>query len=273
MRIQLHNIGRIGAGLALFLAIAGCSVAPEGVSIHDPYEAANRRTHAFNKGLDTALVRPMSNGVALLPEEATDTVLNFASNLSLPGMVLNGLLQADLEGVATNTARFLLNSTFGIGGLFDPASRVGLYAETTDFGETLAVWGVPEGAYVELPFYGSSTERDAIGLLVDFVIDPLRSYHGGEYANLATSAYLADKVVTRGRFGDTVDSLLYESADSYAQLRLYYLQNRRFELGQDAADTYMDPYAMSGPDDFVDPYALPAADLSYGDFVDPYEDF
>ena len=237
----------IPAVLALGLAGA-CSVAPEGVEVHDPWEAQNRVVHEFNRGLDEAAVRDLARASAALPQEATQPVVNFADNVGLPGAVINGVLQGDIGGAATNTMRFLINSTIGVAGLLDPAGAIGLYEEETDFGETLAVWGVPEGAYVELPLYGPSTERDAFGRLVDAVLDPLGDVGLPVQQDYGTVARITGQVIERGRLGDTIDSVLYESADSYAQARLIYLQNRRFELGQDA------PVDDSG-------------------FVDPFEDF
>ncbi len=155
----------------------------------------------------------------------------FSENVGLPGAVLNNLLQGDIEGITRNTLRFVINSTVGVLGLFDPPAHIGIDEVETDFGETLAVWGIPEGAYVELPFLGPSTERDAVGRLVDIVIDPLDGVGSAPMSDYGTAARVADIVIDRGDFGDTLDSVLYESADSYAQSRLFYLQNRRFELG------------------------------------------
>ena len=195
-------------------------------------------------------MRPVSQSTAKLPQELTDPVVNFAENTGLPSAILNGALQGDIGGVATNAMRFVINTTVGIGGLFDPADAIGLYEEKTDFGETLAVWGVGEGAYMELPGFGPSTERDTVGLIVDFIIDPIEFVGTPPQIDAGVAPKLASKVIDRGRFGGTVDSILYESADSYAQARLLYLQNRRFELGQTSTDTYIDPYA----DPYFDPY-------------------
>lgn len=241
----------------LSLALAGCAAAPTGDLINDPYEASNRQVHEFNTGLDKAILRPASEVTRALPEVLTDRVVDFADNVALPGMVINGLLQGDLEGALSNTLRFVLNTTIGIGGLFDPADEAGLYEQSTDFGQTLAVWGAPDGAYLVLPFLGPSSQRDAMGLLVDFAFDPLQFLVPPEAQSLTPYAFVGKKVINRGRFGSTVDALLYESADPYAQARLLYLQSRRFDLGVPVDSSYME----GG----VDPYA--------DDFVDPYEDF
>jgi phospholipid-binding lipoprotein MlaA len=250
---------------AVSALLAGCSVAPPGAQIHDPYESMNRNVHDFNKGLDSAILRPVGTTVANVPPEITDRVVNFADNTGLPGMVLNGLLQGDIGGAATNTMRFVLNSTVGVLGLFDPADAIGLYEDSTDFGETLHVWGVPEGAYLELPGFGPSTERDAVGLVVDFIIDPLDRVGNEDMSKYGLPTRIGTKVIDRGRFSNTVDSVLYDSADSYAQARILYLQNRRFELGDTSADAYIDPYA--------DPYADPVtSDPALDPYFDPYQD-
>ena len=240
-------------------------------AVNDPLEPTNRRVHAFNKGLDAAVIRPLTSGLKGDDEAAgTDgqngvlAVLgNVGGNLSLPGKVLNSLLQGRPEPAMRNTLRFVVNSTLGLGGIHDPAGAEFALTETdTDFGETLHVWGVPEGAYLELPVLGPSTTRDAAGRVVDFVIDPLDNWLNRDQARGATAIRLISKAGERARFGDTVDSVLHESADSYTQLRLLYLMHRRYELGQQGAGddaAIIDPYetaaAPPGDDFVIDPYA------------------
>ncbi|TNC71832.1 MlaA family lipoprotein [Rubellimicrobium roseum] len=230
-------------------ALAGCSVAPPGAEVHDPYEGLNRRVHAVNKAADRVALRPLGRLAAQAPEVVTQPVVNFSDNAGLPGTVVNNLLQGDVEGAARNSLRFVVNTTVGVLGLADPAGAIGLQEVETDFGATLARWGAPEGAYLELPGFGPSTERDAAGRVVDILLDPLDGL--GEVPDpvrdLSFPAKVAEQVVERGQLGSTFDEILYESADSYAQARLIYLQNRRFELGQAPAatdeDYYFDPYA------------------------------
>ena len=231
--------------VALLLFLGGCAVAPDGVEINDPYEERNRQVHAFNKKVDDQIFGAFGSDEKdgpSVPVEIADPVVNFADNVALPGMVLNGLLQGDIGGAATNTMRFMINTTAGFGGLFDPADAIGLFEDDTDFGETLTVWGVPEGAYLELPIIGPSTERDFAGMIVDAIIDPLGHVGTVPQEKYGTLATLAGRAIKRDQFGDTVDSVLYDSADSYAQQRLIYLQNRRFELGETSDDAAVDPY-------------------------------
>lgn len=244
----LANVRRTLALFAACLALSACAPGDKTVGadgIYDPYETQNRRIHAFNRGLDRAIVRPAGTGYStIVPDDIEDSVGHFAENLGQPSSVVNAVLQGDLRGAGLSTVRFLVNSTLGIGGLFDAATDFGIPDHATDFGETLHVWGVGEGAYLELPVAGPSTQRDAVGLVVDLFTNPLRYTLDAPEENYGTIAGVASRVGDRGRFADTVDSILYESADSYAQLRLIYLQNRRFELGDEAATPDIDPFAL-----------------------------
>ncbi|WP_377706552.1 MlaA family lipoprotein [Paracoccus fontiphilus] len=252
----------LAARLALCLALAGCASKPvmqDGIQVNDPYEAQNRRVHAFNKEVDRRVIGPIARLVSDKDDAsnepgAMDLVINAGSNLSLPGKIANSLLQGRPEPAIKNFFRFGVNTTLGIGGLLDPAgSDFGLPEHDTDFGETLAVWGVPEGAYLELPVLGPSTQRDAAGKVVDLLIDPLYHLLHRDAAWAAFGLRVASKAGERARFGDTVDSVLQDSADSYAQLRLIYLMHRRHELNE--GGTAIDPYAAAGADDAIDPYA------------------
>lgn len=235
--------------LAAAAVLAACSVAPPGSDIHDPYEASNREAHEINKRLDSAFSTPGADR-APVPEEIAIPVSNFSANAGLPAAVVNGVLQGNIGGAATNAFRFILNTTIGVGGLFDPAGAIGLYEDETDFGETLHVWGVPEGAYLEVVGLGPTTERDLAGRVVDFVIDPLGRIAPPEVRAAATAANLGDAIIDRRQFSNTVEDVLYNSADSYAQTRLIFMQNRRFELGMEP------PGANIGGEGAIDPFAL-----------------
>lgn len=237
------------AALVAFAALGACSAPPDGVmpadGVFDPYEEHNRRFHAFNRGLDQALVRPASKGYsALLPDEAEAVVGNLARNFSQPSVMVNGLLQGDLETVGISFSRFFVNTVFGFGGMVDVATAFEFEAPDADFGETLHVWGIREGAYLELPILGPATERDAFGRLVDVFTNPLSYVLDSPENGIGTVASVGARLSDRNRFSDTVDSILYESADSYAQLRLIYLQNRRFALGADDPGNEIDPFEL-----------------------------
>ena len=213
--------------------------------IFDPYEDRNRSIHAFNRGVDQALFRPASKGyVTVVPPEIVTSFSNFAENLSMPGQMVNAVLQGDLPTAGHALMRFATNTVLGFGGLADPASEFAIKPVDTDFGETLHVWGFKEGAYVELPFFGPSNTRDATGLLVDFFTNPLSYAEHNPADNISAYAEIVRRMGDRGNYSDTVDAILYESADSYAQLRRIYLQNRRFELGQEDKSSEIDPFEL-----------------------------
>lgn len=228
---------------AAFAALIACSVAPEGLSVHDPYEARNRKVHAFNKSVAETLGGSDETDASgpRIPADVAVHVLNVADHVALPGKVLNGVLQGNLASASTNTVRFLINTIFGVVGVWDPADAIGLTEVDTDFGQTLTVWGVSEGAYLELPLIGPSTERDAAGDVVDFLINPLAEVLTTDQQLAATVSTIAGRVVKLDQAGDVIGDVLSDSADSYAQARLIYLQNRRFELGLDDTDA-VDPY-------------------------------
>ncbi len=220
--------------------------------INDPNEAANRRIHAFNKKVDKALLSPASNGYgSVIPQPVRTGVSNFADHLSLPNDVINNTLQGKLPEAGSSLVRFVMNTTFGVAGLFDPASAAGMARHDTDFGETLHVWGAGEGAYTEMPFFGPSTTRDAYGFAVDVILDPFFVVVREPTRYIGGVAYVVNTMGDRYDYDATVDSILYDSADSYAQARILYLQNRRFRLGMQGETTYVDPEF----DPYEDPYA------------------
>ena len=242
--------------LVVAVALSACTTSQDPAlrtdGINDPYEAQNRAIHGFNKGLDKNLVRPVSKGyAAVVAPEIRDRVNDFSTNLSNPGIAINSLLQGDLRGAGIATARFLLNTTIGIGGIVDAATELQIPQHDTDFGETLAVWGVGEGAYVEMPFFGPSTQRDAVGFVTDVFTNPLTflTINTSPEKYIPPTARAGAWLNDRERLSGAIDSVLYDSADSYAQSRSIYLQNRRFELGS-SGDAGNDPYY-----DELDPYA------------------
>jgi phospholipid-binding lipoprotein MlaA len=243
--IALPTVARHCLAAAALIALAACAAPPpRPIAETDPHEAQNRAMHEFNKAFDTALVRPASEIFGDGDNVVSDALRNAAGNLRTPRSVVNLVLQARLEAAVQQTLRFAVNSTVGLGGLFDPATAIGLASRQSDFGETLHVWGVAEGDYIELPIASASTGRDALGTVVDFVIDPVGWVLPDPWNWVGRGVNVASRVSERARFRDEIDSILYESADSYAQMRLLYLQSRRFELGQEAADDEIfDPYA------------------------------
>ena len=273
MGLNIPLISRRGSSISALVVsvclLAGCATPSGPDAINDPFEPANRKVHGFNKGVDRALVGPASKGVGIVPEPVKRGISNLADTLSLPGDIANNLLQLRVADAGQNTLRLATNLTFGLAGLLDVSTELGLQGKPTDFGETLHVWGVGEGPYLELPLAGPSTVRDTVGMIVDTALDPVSQALPVREANAAAMIRLFSRLGDRDRFSTTVESILYDSADSYAQARLLYLQNRRFTLsrgktggGADAADDtgFIDPYADAPSDDgFIDPYEDPYA--------------
>ncbi len=226
------------------LQLSACAK-PTGDAYHDPAEKFNRKTHELNKKLDKALLRPAGNAYGALIGPVDDEIINnFASNMSEPSTIVNQILQGRLLRATKSTIRFAVNSTIGIGGITNPSADFGMERDESDFGETLHVWGVGEGAYVELPFYGGSTARDTVGIIVDFATDPMDHILPSKYKPHTTAVKLIELAGDRDEYGDVIDGVLYETEDSYASQRLYYLQNRRFQLsGGEISDADLEnPY-------------------------------
>lgn len=237
-------------GLVVLVAcgLSACGGPQVASGVYDPFEAQNRAVHAENVKLDKGLLRPVA-GVygTVLPQGARDSIGRFADNVALPGIIVNDLLQLKIGNALHNSVRFVLNTTVGLGGFFDPASAGGLELRGNDFGQTLHVWGFKEGAYLELPVFGPSNTRDTVGRAVDVVLNPLNFILPKPEAYWAPASRVASTVGDRYQFGDTVDAVLYDSADSYAQTRLFYLESRRFGLGTQVeteldVDIYEDLY-------------------------------
>lgn len=266
----------------------GCATsAPPGSAVNDPYEKVNRQVHQFNKTFDKAVFRPASVGYGhAVPGYVRTKFNNLQYNFQLPGEIINNLMQGRMENFGHNGFRFLVNSTLGVLGIFDPATSFGLERRDTDFGETLYVWGVGEGPYVEVPFFGPYTQRDLAGEVVDLFINPLSVVGLDPPADLApATTYVLEAGDYRYRYRKTVDGVLYESADSYAQTRIIYLENRRYELARAHAgatgDDVQDPYGGGLVDPYADAYAEAATPIAQADArrppaaaatIDPYEE-
>ena len=163
------------------LVLAGCATtppSPEALAANDPYEQINRDTLRRNAKVDKYIVLPTVRlYLQVVPEDGRRGVHNFLGNLSLPTIFVNDMLQGELSRAGKSMWRLVINSTVGIAGIWDPASKIGIPGHGEDFGQTLAVWGVKEGPYLILPIFGPSNPRDATGLLVDAAIDPTNQIH------------------------------------------------------------------------------------------------
>ena len=235
MRNLVHSYSR-GAARALAVALLAALMAAGGAraqdtngEVNDPFENFNRSLFEFNLALDRALLKPVAEGYRfVVPEFGRDMINNFLDNLRSPIILANDLLQGKLDRAGITLHRFLFNSTFGFGGLFDMVGDMGLEGHDEDFGQTLAVWGLGEGPYLMLPFLGPAPPRDAVGLVADIAVDPLT------YVNLAFTLRAAR---TGGRFVDersrhieSLDEIEETSIDFYATIRSLYRQRRNDQI-------------------------------------------
>jgi phospholipid-binding lipoprotein MlaA len=239
-----RNLKTVVAALAsvAVLGLTGCATAPSASQdVADPGEKVNRAIFKFNDVVDTYAIRPVAQGYHdVVPGGVRTSVRNFLRNLKSPIVIANQALQGDVEGTSGATMRALINTTFGIGGLFDVASDVGIPYEPEDFGQTLAVWGLDHGAYVVLPFLGPSSLRDATGVAVDTYADPLRLWLDNTDRNEWTYARVAVSTISsRAELLGALDDLKKNSIDYYAALRSSYIQHRAALVTDSSSDGTM----------------------------------
>lgn len=228
------------------VSLAACSTPPSSNVIYDPDEAANRKVHNFNKALDRNIVAPVARGYGkAVPLQADRAISNVAANLAIPGEIVNSFLQFRLQEIIINTIRFTTNTILGVGGIVDTATILGVEHVETDFGETLAVYGFPEGRYLEVPVYGPRTERETYGIVIDFFLDPIGNLLPSSTRKVSLPLHVVDKVGDRNEYDEAINGILYESEDSYLTARSVYLQNRRFRIGSSTENLVdlEDPYA------------------------------
>jgi phospholipid-binding lipoprotein MlaA len=230
--------------LALACSLLGCASLPEG-SKRDPrdhIERFNRSIYKFNTVLDHAILRPVAHGyVKVTPHPVRTGISNFFGNLGYTKTIGNDILQGHLLDFGSDIARFVVNTTVGIGGVLDPATRLGLEKHDRDFGQTLGKWGLPTGTYLVLPVLGPSDLRDAVGLIPDrfMSID-------GQINDTAIQVGLAVGEAINGRasllpFDKAIDT----AYDPYAFVRNVWFQRRDYKVHGDAgADD-----KSSGPDE------------------------
>ena len=219
-------------GLALLtiaFLLSGCATVSEDQRVdYDPLEPLNRGIYRVNDVVDRATLKPIAKGYnKVVPEPVRNGITNFSRNLFTPRSAINNFLQGKPKDGFSELARFVVNTTIGIGGVFDIAAKNGVEAKTEDFGQTAAVWGVPQGPYVVLPFLGPSTLRDAVLMPTDVAADPL--YHYDDKQSVRNSLYAIRLVNLRARVL-SIEELLADSADPYVTIRESYLQNREFQI-------------------------------------------
>jgi phospholipid-binding lipoprotein MlaA len=228
-----------GSVLGLLLCCCGCAATTPGEptaaddadSDRDPAEPVNRAIFKANMAADHAVMRPVAQAyVDHVPEDVQKGIHNVVQNLKEPAVAVNDALQGNVSHAWQSVQRLAVNSTVGVVGIFDVASKWGLPPHKADFGQTLAIWGVGEGPFVELPLLGPSNARDTVGTAVDMALNPLTFVGGAPatYAGVATGG--ANVVDTRAQHLRDLDELERNSIDYYATLRSVYRQHREAEI-------------------------------------------
>jgi len=225
--------------MAFYLVICAPQLmADENYKANECFEKFSRGTFEFNQGLDKAIFKPVAKGYRALPVPIRSGTSNFVSNLRSLLTLSNNILQGDFKGAGNTAGRFAINSTVGILGFLDPASKMGFEKRgKEDFGQTLGVWGAESGCYFVLPILGPTTTRDALGLVGNVFVDPVYQItHNSETnmvignENFSEHNYYyykgTDAVDFRSKNIESIDSLEKNSIDFYASVKSLYLQNR-----------------------------------------------
>lgn len=218
---------RIKYSLLLVLAISALTACvKKGPNPKDPYETFNRKVHKFNTAFDATMLRPPAKIYkSILPSPVRLGVSNFYDNLAMIPTVANDLLQWELAYAIKDTWRFAINTSIGIGGIFDVAATINLPPHYNDLGLTFAKWGDVNSPYLVLPFLGPSTFRDGMGMLFDYSIFTIYPYLRSDVAIYALAGLRY--VDLRSELLDT-DKLIQQALDPYSFIRDAYLQHRNF---------------------------------------------
>lgn len=252
--------------LLLLILTSGCASRPH--NPQDPWESYNRSMFTFNENVDRAVLKPLATAYdTVTPRPFKIAVGNFFSNLADVWIGANNVLQGKMAEGLSDWMRFLFNSTFGLAGLLDIASEAGLQKHDEDFGQTLAVWGVGEGRYVVLPFFGGRTLRDAVVMPIDMKMDS-----AWQSAHIPTrNVVRATKLIhVRSTLLGVTRTLNEGTFDRYAFVRDFYLQQRRSKVNDGRVnygdDDFSDIEASAGPiilAKMVDEAAMTAPQLGF----------
>lgn len=232
----------ITISLLALTACASTGEAPTPTAVYDPFEGFNRQIYALNDGVDRAVLEPVAKGYrAVTNEPVRGGVSNFLTNLNQPVVFANTVLQGKPGAAVDTFARFTVNSTIGIGGVLDVATSLEVPEHREDFGQTLGVWGVPNGPYLVLPLLGSSNLRDFAGFGVDAALDPFNyaEFDGDTEFRIATQ--VAEIVSVRENVIEAVE-VLRDQPEPYVALRRNYTQNRAAAIrdGREQEDPFKD---------------------------------
>lgn len=234
------KISKLAIAVAVAGLLGGCATSG---NPKDPIEGFNRAMFGFNEGLDKVIIKPVATGYeAVLPSPLQTGVANFFSNIGDLMIGVNNLLQGKPAQAASDAGRVLVNTTMGFLGIIDVASSMGMEKHEEDVGQTFGRWGMDDGAYVVLPFFGPRTARDTLGLVFDVYTDPV-----GHVDHIPTrNVLLATRIVSNRAEFLKADKIIEEAAlDKYSYVRDAYLQ-RRQSLIHDGNPPKFDPYSGSG---------------------------
>ena len=210
---------------------------------NDPLEPINRVIFSVNDGLDVVIIRPIATVYkTVLPTFVRRGIGNFLSNVATPITLANDLLQGEWLRAENTIVRFMLNTTAGVGGLADVAQHVGYQRHTEDFGQTLAVYGVPSGPYLVLPILGPSSPRHAVGRVVDLFANPWFWLLADEETLVRLTPGAVSVVHARSESLESLDAIRETSPDYYVSIRSLYTQNREAEIrnGEESEDDLPD---------------------------------
>lgn len=220
---------------------------------YDPWEPLNRKVFAFNSAIDRGVAKPLAKAYAkVVPRPVRLGVTNFFSNLGQPVSALNALLQGRPKAAGQSLGRFVVNSTLGIGGIFDPATDANIPNQSADFGQTMGVWGWRNSRYLELPLFGPRTLRDGFGLVGDAPLSPLRQVSDDPWRYGLQGLQLVD---LRTRLF-AVDSMREGATDEYALIRDAWMQRRAYQI-ESVRRTDRDDQEAGLPDYLYDDDAMP----------------
>jgi phospholipid-binding lipoprotein MlaA len=232
------------AGLALL--VTGCATAPNAKrDPRDPFERVNRVTYRFNDAVDRAVLKPVAKGYKkVTPQFVRTGVSNFFDNLDQPTVIISDLLQAKFKPALSDTGRFVINTTVGIGGLLDPATAAGLDKNDEDLGQAFGKWGIGPGPYLVIPLLGFSDVRDGIGSIGEIYTNPNYYVERDAWKYSINGLGLIDM---RAGLLDT-EQALQNTFDKYAFIRNVYLQRREYQVTDGAAAPPVDEDPLVDPE-------------------------
>ena len=210
---------------ALALSAGVCRADPA-----DPWEPMNRKLYALQDGLDRKLFKPVAQTFGVVPSPLRMGLRNFSRNLGEPVVAINDILQGRVGTAGRTLVRFVINSTFGLAGILDPAKKNSLPHHSNGFGTTLGRWGFKPGPYLFVPLAGPTTLRDGFGSVADIGLDPLTYARYPHRTAIGVGLGVAEGLDTLLDAQPELDAIQATSTDPYATLRSYYLQNRQAEV-------------------------------------------